>query len=72
LTLLRYSSLLLIVCSPVFAQGLNPKPVKALGAPRLTATQANPLAADSAGPNWVDGRELLSPTGVAIDNPNNP
>jgi uncharacterized protein (TIGR03437 family) len=72
LTLLRYSSLILTVCTPVFAQGLNPKPVKALGAPRLTATQASPLAADSGAPNWVDGRELFSPTGIALDNPTNP
>jgi uncharacterized protein (TIGR03437 family) len=64
--------LLLIVCAPGFGQGLNPKPVKALGAPRLIATQASPLAVDNSNPNWVDGRELFSPAGVAIDNPSNP
>lgn len=69
---LRYFSLLLIASASSFGQGLNPKPVKALGAPRLIATQASPLAVDSANPNWVDGRELSSPTGIAVDNAANP
>jgi uncharacterized protein (TIGR03437 family) len=32
------------------------------------ATQANPLLVDTSNPNWVDGRELYNPSGVAIDN----
>ncbi len=56
----------------LFGQSVNPKPVKALGAPRLIATQANPLAVDTANPNWVEGKELNSPTGIAIDNSTTP
>jgi uncharacterized protein (TIGR03437 family) len=51
---------------------LNPKPVKALGAPRLIATQANPTAVDTLNPNWVEGREFYNPSGVAIDNSTTP
>jgi uncharacterized protein (TIGR03437 family) len=32
------------------------------------ATQANPTAVDTTSPNWVEGRELYNPSGVAIDN----
>ncbi|MCU1258025.1 MAG: hypothetical protein JWO80_910, partial [Bryobacterales bacterium] len=54
------------------AQPLNPKPVKELGAPRLTATQSNPLAFDSTNPNYVEGKELYNPTAVALDNSTKP
>jgi uncharacterized protein (TIGR03437 family) len=58
----------LCAAAPLAGQGLNPKPVKALGAPRLIATQASPLAVDSSNPNYVEGRELFSPFAVALDN----
>ncbi len=64
--------LFLAVSVRIPAQPLNPKPVKELGAPRLTATQANPLALDSVNPNYVEGRELFSPASVALDNSTNP
>ena len=64
--------MLLIVCGTLPGQNLNPKPVKALGAPRLIATQANPLAIDTSNPNWIEGKEVYNPTGVAIDNSVNP
>jgi uncharacterized protein (TIGR03437 family) len=60
--------LALAVCSTLSGQNLNPKPVKVLGAPRLLATQASPLIADTANPNWIEGSELYNPSGVAIDN----
>jgi uncharacterized protein (TIGR03437 family) len=60
--------LFLVFCGVLPGQSLNPKPVKALGAPRLIATQSNPLAVDTSNPNWIDGRELYNPSGVAIDN----
>ncbi len=69
---LRNYWLLLIVCGTLPGQNLNPKPVKALGAPRLIATQANPLAIDTSNPNWIEGKEVYNPTGVAIDNSVNP
>jgi len=59
-----------VLLSP--AQTLNPKPVKALGAPRLLATQANPGALDSVNPNYVEGKDLFNPTAVALDNSSNP
>ncbi len=49
------------------AQTLNPRPVKAIGAPRLLATQANPSALDSVNPNFVDSRDLFNPSAVALD-----
>ncbi|HEY4087201.1 MAG TPA: NHL repeat-containing protein, partial [Bryobacteraceae bacterium] len=43
------------------------KPVKVLGDPDFIGTAANPTAFATVGPNWVDGRELNAPTGVAVD-----
>jgi uncharacterized protein (TIGR03437 family) len=54
------------------AQTLNPKPVKALGAPRLLATQSNPGALDSVNPNYIEGKDLFNPTAVALDKSTNP
>jgi uncharacterized protein (TIGR03437 family) len=65
---LRSFSLLILVSPLVFGQSVNPKPVKELGAPRLIATQANPLAVDTTNPNWIEGKEVYNPSGVAIDN----
>jgi uncharacterized protein (TIGR03437 family) len=65
---LRDYCLFLALCGVLSGQSLNPKPVKALGAPRLIATQSSPLAVDTGNPNWVEGREVYNPSGVAIDN----
>ncbi len=54
------------------AQTFNPKPVKALGAPRLLATQANPAALDSTNPNSVEAKDLYNPTAIALDNSSSP
>lgn len=57
---------------PLFAgalagQALFDKPVKYLGDPNFIGTAANPLLFDSTGPNWVEGREMNSPEGIALD-----
>ncbi|HVY93051.1 MAG TPA: hypothetical protein VHA14_09895, partial [Bryobacteraceae bacterium] len=49
-------------------QALFQKPVKVLGDPDFIGTAANPGALASVGPNWVEGKELNSPAGVALDN----
>ncbi len=49
------------------AQTLNQRPVKAVGAPRLLATQSNPGALDSVNPNYVAAEDLFNPTAVALD-----
>ena len=57
-----------VLCSCLLsAQALFTKPVKVLGDPNFVATAANPLLFDTIGPNWVEGRELNSPQGVALD-----
>jgi uncharacterized protein (TIGR03437 family) len=43
---------------------LNTVPTREIGQPRLWP---NPLAVPNANPNLVEGRELYSPTGVALD-----
>lgn len=70
----RYLLFLLVlpIALRVSAQPLNPKPVRELGAPRLIATQANPLAIDTASPNYVEGKELFNPSSVALDYSSNP
>jgi uncharacterized protein (TIGR03437 family) len=60
------TSLLLAGLLP--GQALFINPVKILGDPHFTGTAANPLTFDSAGPNVVEGRELNSPEGIAVDN----
>lgn len=54
--------------SALFGQALFVKPVKVLGDPHFIGTAANPTAAVSTGPNVVEGRELQSPEGIALDN----
>jgi uncharacterized protein (TIGR03437 family) len=49
------------------AQALFSKPVTVLGDPAFIGTAANPLQIEGNGPNWVEGRELSSPLGVALD-----
>ena len=74
LNLKRYLLVLGILALPVFApaQPFNPKPVRALGAPRLTATQSSPATLDSVSPNYVEGKELFNPSAVALDNSTSP
>ena len=62
------SGIVLVLSGVLFAQALFRKPVKVLGDPEFVGTASNPLAFQSIGPNWVDGRELNSPSGVALDN----
>jgi uncharacterized protein (TIGR03437 family) len=61
-----------LIFLPLFAgvlagQALFDKPVKVLGDPNFIGTAANPLLYDSTGPNWVEGREMNDPLGVALD-----
>ncbi|HXE64925.1 MAG TPA: hypothetical protein VN519_15370 [Bryobacteraceae bacterium] len=49
-------------------QALFQKPVKVLGDPDFIGTAASPGTFATAGPNWVEGRELNAPAGVALDN----
>jgi uncharacterized protein (TIGR03437 family) len=49
------------------AQSLYVKPVKVLGDPNFIGTAGNPGAYDSTGPNVVEGKELYSPFGIALD-----
>jgi uncharacterized protein (TIGR03437 family) len=63
---------LTLIFLPLFAgalsgQALFNKPVKVLGDPKFIGTAGNSLLFDSTGPNWVEGRELNNPLGVAVD-----
>jgi len=58
----------LVVAGALAGQSLFVKPVKVLGDPNFIGTVANPLNYDSTGPNWVEGRELNEPLGIAVDN----
>src|SRR5579863_2867651 len=60
--------LLPLFAGVLYGQALFVKPVKVLGDPNFIGTAANPVAYDSSGPNWVEGRELNSPLGIALDN----
>ena len=55
------------LASLLAGQALFQKPVKVLGDPDFIGTAANPTAFATVGPNWVDGRELNAPAGVALD-----
>lgn len=59
---------LLIPAATLFGQALFDKPVKVLGDPNFIGTAAYPTQYDSAGPNWVEGREVSGPLGIALDN----
>ena len=56
-----------LLATIAFAQALFVKPVKVLGDPHFIGTAGNPLLSTSAGPNGVEGRELNSPQGIALD-----
>jgi uncharacterized protein (TIGR03437 family) len=71
--LLSHRSLLILGLSallsgPICAQSLFPKPVKVLGDPNFLGTASSPLTIDNSAPNVVEGRELRSPEGIALDN----
>ena len=53
--------------SLLLAQALFPKPVKVIGDPNFIGTAANPTAVDTVGPNYIEGRELNAPDGIALD-----
>ena len=54
--------------SLLLAQALFPKPVKVIGDPNFIGTASNPIAVDTIGPNYLEGRELNGPNGIALDN----
>ena len=58
-----------VVCfgSVLLAQALFQKPVTVLGDPNFIGTASNPVAFDTLGPNWVEGKELNAPAGIALD-----
>lgn len=66
--LLPFTFLLFCCAWDVAGQALFDKPVKVLGDPNFIGTAANPLLFDSTGPNWVEGREMFGPRGIALDN----
>jgi sugar lactone lactonase YvrE len=49
------------------AQQLNRKPIRVFGHARNIATSGDPLAIDTTSPNLVEGREMFSPQGIAVD-----
>jgi uncharacterized protein (TIGR03437 family) len=57
----------LLFAGALAGQALFDKPVKALGDPNFIGTSANPLLYDSTGPNWIEGREMSDPAGIALD-----
>ncbi len=59
---------LLVFAGALAAQALFSKPVNVLGDPNFIGTAATPELVDSAGPNWIEGREVNSPYGIALDN----
>ena len=63
--LLLFVSVLL--ANTAFSQALFVKPVKVLGDPNFIGTASNPTQFATIGPNVVEGRELNSPQGVALD-----
>ncbi len=58
----------LLFAGALAGQALFDKPVKALGDPNFIETATNPLLYDSTGPNWIEGREMSDPAGIALDN----
>lgn len=59
--------ILLSLQTCLFGQALFVKPIKVLGDPHFVGTANNPLAFTSAGPNWVEGKEMNAPQGLAVD-----
>jgi len=61
------SGLISFCAGIVSGQGLYVKPVKVIGDPNFTGTATSPLSFDTFGPNVVEGREIASPFGIALD-----
>jgi len=61
------SAIVVSLSGVLLAQALFQKPIKVLGDPNFIGTASSPLAFDTFGPNWVEGRELNGPGGVALD-----
>jgi uncharacterized protein (TIGR03437 family) len=64
---LLFLGLIPLASGALFAQALFVKPVEVFGDPNFIGTATNPLLYDSNGPNVVEGRELQSPQGIAVD-----
>lgn len=66
---IRLSALALIFSfsAPLWSQALYVKPVKVLGDPLFVGTAANPTQLEGNGPNVVEGREMSTPLGIALD-----
>jgi uncharacterized protein (TIGR03437 family) len=60
-------ALLVSISGGAEAQSLFVKPLKVLGDPAFVGTASNPTLVEGNGPNVVEGRELSTPLGVAID-----
>ncbi len=59
---------LIAFCSwPLWSQGLYVKPVKVLGDPDFIGTATAPTQIAGNGPNVVEGREVSTPLGIALD-----
>jgi sugar lactone lactonase YvrE len=65
--LIRFAILISVLAGSLSAQALFSKPVTVLDDPAFIGTAANPLLLEGNGPNWVEGRELSSPLGIALD-----
>ncbi len=59
---------LITSCSgPLWSQSLYVKPVKVLGDPAFIGTASAPTQIEGNGPNVVEGREMSTPLGIALD-----
>lgn len=65
----RLSALAIIASfsGPLWSQALFVKPVKVLGDPSFVGTANNPTQLEGNGPNVVEGREVSTPLGIALD-----
>ncbi|HEY3836508.1 MAG TPA: hypothetical protein VGL72_08050, partial [Bryobacteraceae bacterium] len=64
---LSVSAAFVAISGLLFAQALFQKPIKVLGDPHFIGTAASPLAFDTTGPNYIEGREFNTPGGIALD-----
>ena len=62
-----FLTLLVSYSGSLSAQGLFVKPVKVLGDPAFIGTASNPTQIEGNGPNVVEGREMSTPFGIALD-----
>ncbi len=64
---LALPGIVVVSSSLLLGQALFQKPIKVIGDPNFIGTASNPLTFGTLGPNWVEGRELNGPGGVALD-----